>query len=343
MFFYIITPSINQLSQLKRCVASVRDQSDIGGNQSHVRDLKEKGMGATKKQDHTFFVHHHVQDGKSTDGTVEWLRTYQAELRRSQSKSCRKESHLGKEDGSPAYTFSFSSERDEGMYDALNRALDQVVCPCLNDAKREGELVWSSWLNCDEQYFPDTLLRVAHHAMSHPGIQLAYGDSLLVSDDGSIVTVRKNPPLRLAYVLADHLYVQSAGLFFDASLFGNGLRFNSNWKAVGDWDIICHLLRMGIKVSHLPEFVAACAMTGRNLSCQDAGIDELRRARRSVPFLYRLARPLLNGLRHTEKLFRGGYFTQRGLDYQLFVEGQTERKRFHPDRAGVRFRWGTDE
>ncbi len=49
--FSIITPSLNMLSYLKRCCASVADQEDV-----------------------TF--EHIVMDGESTDGTVEWLKQH---------------------------------------------------------------------------------------------------------------------------------------------------------------------------------------------------------------------------------------------------------------------------
>ena len=48
MKFSIITPSLNQLDYLKRCIASVADQRGVE-------------------------VEHIVMDGGSTDGTVEWL------------------------------------------------------------------------------------------------------------------------------------------------------------------------------------------------------------------------------------------------------------------------------
>lgn len=50
MNFWIVTPSFNQLSWLKLCIASIRDQA---------------GPGLT--------VHHHVQDACSKDGTPEYL------------------------------------------------------------------------------------------------------------------------------------------------------------------------------------------------------------------------------------------------------------------------------
>ena len=49
--FFIVTPALNQLARLKRCVASIRDQQ----------------VGPEVE------VEHWIVDGASTDGTVEWL------------------------------------------------------------------------------------------------------------------------------------------------------------------------------------------------------------------------------------------------------------------------------
>ena len=82
MKFYIITPAWNALRWLPCAVRSVRDQACP-----------------------SIEVHHHVQDGGSTDGSREWLETWQREH--------------GNE---PDYRFSFESAPDRGMYDAINRA-----------------------------------------------------------------------------------------------------------------------------------------------------------------------------------------------------------------------------
>ena len=77
---YIVTPTYNSLHWLPRCVRSVASQ--VGGGVQ---------------------IHHHVQDGGSSDGTVEWLRNWS-------------NSHSGQE----GYTITFASGKDAGMYDAIN-------------------------------------------------------------------------------------------------------------------------------------------------------------------------------------------------------------------------------
>ena len=104
MKFYIVTPAYNALQWLQGCVRSVADQ---------VKEGVE--------------VHHHVQDGGSTDGTPSWLKTWQEEHQ-----------------GVSGYTFTFESAKDAGMYDALNMAWEKIP----------SDAGVTAHLNCDEQYLP---------------------------------------------------------------------------------------------------------------------------------------------------------------------------------------------
>ena len=87
MKFSIVTPVMNGMPQIRRCVGSVRGQKEAG-------------------------CEHIIQDGGSSDGTVEWLKT-QPHLR-------------------------VCAEADMGMYDAINRGWSRAA----------GEVL--SWLNADE-------------------------------------------------------------------------------------------------------------------------------------------------------------------------------------------------
>src|SRR5580658_5685732 len=75
-------------------------------------------------------VEHIVQDACSDDGTLDWLLT-------------------------DPRVQAFS-EKDAGMYDAVNRGLRRA----------SGEIL--SYLNCDEQYLPGALRAVETHFESHP-------------------------------------------------------------------------------------------------------------------------------------------------------------------------------
>ncbi len=289
MKFSIITPSLNQLSYLKRCIASVADQKNVT-------------------------VEHIVIDGGSADGSVEFLR------------EC-----AGRQSPADNYHLTFVSEPDKGMYDALNKGIDRSA----------GDI--SAWLNCDEQYLPDTLQRTARFFERHPDADFVCGDVLIISPDGRLLTCRKNPPLRRAYVLADHLYTQSAAMFFRSVIFDAGLRFNTAWKAVGDCDFTVRLLAAGFRAGLIRNYLAVCTMTGENLSRRSAGVDELQAFRRAAPELYRLGRPVLNLLRHSEKFLRGGYRQSVPLEYELYLKDSGVREKITAQKADFRFKWGPHE
>jgi len=252
-------------------------------------------------------VEHLVIDGGSTDGSAGFLRE------------------------SPAGRTAFLSEPDRGMYDAINKGLDRI----------SGDTV--AWLNCDEQYLPDALNKAARFLAEHPSVDFVCGDVLMVGPDGRLLCCRKNPPLRRAYILADHLYVQSAAMFFRRSVFDSGFRFSMEWKAVGDCDFVVRLLEAGFRAARIPDYLAACTMTGDNLSRQQSGVDELQLFRRRAPALYRLGRPVWNLFRYSEKFLNGGYRQAVPFEYSLYLEDSGSRKKISMQQAEFRFKWGPHE
>ena len=68
----------------------------------------------------------------------------------------------------PSYRRIMVSEKDEGMYDAINRGFK----------KAKGSIC--AYLNCDEQYLPGTLKRVAEAFRANPDVDLFFGDALLL-------------------------------------------------------------------------------------------------------------------------------------------------------------------
>ena len=287
MKFTVITPSLNQLAYLRRCIASVADQTDIQ-------------------------VEHVVIDGGSTDGTIAWL----TDIERQSAAN---------------YRLTFISEPDEGMYDALNKGFERA----------SGDVL--AWLNCDEQYLPGALHQVMSFLETHPSADFVYGDALLVDPEGTLLTCRKNPPLRRAYVLADHLYTQSAAMFFRAGIFGAGHRFNAAWKAVGDCDFVIRMLTAGFRPAQIKDYLAVCTMTGLNISRGSSGVNELEKFRQQAPLIFRAGRPVFNTLRYFEKFLRGGYRQATPLEYDLCVDDSNVRKKFVSETASSRFKWGGHE
>ncbi|MFN0014009.1 MAG: glycosyltransferase family 2 protein [Saprospiraceae bacterium] len=88
-----------------------------------------------------------IVDGGSTDGTVDLVRQYAAEMP----------------------NLRWISEKDRGLYDAMNKGLRMAT----------GDFVW--FVNCgDHLHAPDTVEKIA--VLAGPETDVLYGDTLLVDD-----------------------------------------------------------------------------------------------------------------------------------------------------------------
>src|SRR6266446_656854 len=90
---------------------------------------------------------HIVQDAGSDDGTLDWLTT-----------DSRVRALV---------------EKDQGMYDAINRGLRRAG----------GDIL--AWLNCDEQYLPGALETVGAFFAQHPAVDVLFGDIVMVDAQGA--------------------------------------------------------------------------------------------------------------------------------------------------------------
>lgn len=299
MRFSIITPSFNQLDHLKLCTASIFDQA---------RDGIE--------------IEHFIQDGGSEDGTVEWLNQYTENVVQ----------------GLQGHNYFFGSEStpDNGMYDALNKGIDHALRggqeqtsgvradqdleidrhELAADPSRENVI---AWLNCDEQYLPGTLEKVARYFRENSDVDFVYGNALLLNEKGELLTYRKSPPLRKCYVQSDHLYVQSCTMFFRERIFRSGFRFDTQWKSVSDSDFVIRLLNSGFQAGRISEYLAIFFVTGTNLSGSEKGMAELNTWRQTMPVSLRRLALFLRGCRYFEKLLAGAYHEKFPMEYFIYL------------------------
>jgi glycosyltransferase involved in cell wall biosynthesis len=246
MKFWIVTPSYNQLDWLKNAVASVADQA-VGGLE----------------------VHHHVQDGASTDGTADWLRQYDEDVRRQQSEiSSDLRSPIS--DRCPTYTFSYTSERDAGMYHAINQGWD----------KTPPEYDFIAYLNCDEQYLPNGLFSIANEFCSRPDADIVLATNIVVDGDGNYLCHRRAVK---PYLWSAKLWTASSACstFMRRSVyFEHNGGFDTIWSIVGDMVWYVNLLESRLKFAVSSAVTSVFFDDGNNLAMTPKGVEELQEYRR---------------------------------------------------------------
>jgi len=277
MKFSIATPVLNGLPALRACVASVRRQTH--------RELE-----------------HLVQDGGSTDGTVDWLRAQSG--------------------------LDWRSATDAGMYDAINQAW----------ARSAGDVL--SWLNADEQYLPETLATVGAHFEGHPDADAVFGDCILVNPRGAPLAARREIPLRGWYAVNGTLYVQSCTLFVRRRALDKFGGFDTSFRIAGDKEWILRLYRGGARFDHVSRYLALFSLGGANLSRRPEMRTESDRIRaRYGAYRWPPLRLLPRAARWLEKALRGGLGRQR-VSYRR-ANADTGELEEVQGVVGSRWRWPT--
>src|ERR1700682_3756185 len=144
-------------------------------------------------------------------------------------------------------------EPDVGMYDAINRGLRRAT----------GEIC--AYLNCDEQYLPGALGKVAKFFAAHPEVDVLFGDVVLVDKEGTPLSYRRTVLPTLRHVRHAHLNTPTCSTFFRRKVLDRGFYFDTQWKAIGDAIWVERLLNDKIIMATIREPLAVFTFTGKNL------------------------------------------------------------------------------
>ena len=263
--------------------------------------LKRSCASVADQEGPTF--EHIVVDAVSDDGTGDWL------------KSNKRITSI--------------IEKDNGMYDAVNKGWSHA----------RGEVL--SYLNCDEQYLPETLQNVWDYFQAHPDVDVLFGDALLIRPDGSLIAYRKGYQPRWCYILSAHLYVLSCTMFLRRRILDEGFRFDDHLKDIGDHDLVAKILRVGYVVRRMRRYLAAFTMTGSNMSNGENARMERARALEMAPAWVRWLRWPLNLSRFVEKAMSGAYYQRAPLAYAVY-DSFDSSKRTNFQSSDFTFRWVSD-
>jgi len=192
----IVTPSYQQGGFLDRTIYSVVNQQYPG-------------------------LEYIVQDGGSSDQTLEVLRRFDHVLTR------------------------WASEADSGQADAINRGFRET----------SGDVM--AWLNSDDLLLPGSLAYVARFFVEHPEVDVVYGHRLMIDENdeqiGAWVLPRHDD---LVLTLAD--YVPQETLFWRRRIWESvGSSVDTSFAYALDWDLLLRFHEAKAKMVRLPRFIGA--------------------------------------------------------------------------------------
>lgn len=159
-----------------------------------------------------------VQDGGSTDGTVELLRGY-PELR-------------------------YASEPDRGQSDALNRALSRTT----------GDII--GWLNADDVYAPGALMRVEEAFRTQTSVDVVYGDFALIDQRGQRIRWYYVSEWDWRRFISHGCYIFSGATFFRRSVFDRFGMFDESLHYCMDLEFLLRL-GSDVETFHIPEVLGS--------------------------------------------------------------------------------------
>ena len=248
------------------------------------------------------FEHEHiVQDAGSDDGTLDWL---------------QKEPRV-----------RVFVEKDRGMYDAVNRGYRRAT----------GDLL--AYLNCDEQYLPGTLAKVAACFDQHPDVDVVFGDCVVVDGEGGYICERRSltPQLLHTWTASNLAFLTAVTFIRRRVLDTHQLWFNPDYRDAGDQDWAWRLVQNGLKMAVLPEFLSVFTETGTNMNLGANASLERVKFHATAPLWARALKPF--ALVHFRaRRWAAGHYHCTPHDYAIYTQASPQRRQvFHV--AQPTFRW----
>ena len=218
------------------------------------------------------------------------------------------------------------SEKDEGMYDAINRGWEKAT----------GDIL--CWLNCDEQYLPGALAQVAEYFRRHPETEVLFADAFVVNPEGKYLCSRQALVPLLYHSWICHLGTLSCATFFRRDLIKErGFTLDTRWKSVGDADLIVRLLRAGVTMRVLRSYLSVFVDTGENMSLRPVALREMEAIAKEAPTWAQMLRRFWVVLHRVRRMLRGLYRV-KPFSADIFTQARPAQ-RIHLDVTQPTFHW----
>jgi len=167
-----------------------------------------------------------VVDGGSTDSSLEVIRQFESKL---------------------AW---WVSEEDSGQASAINKGFQ----------RSSGEIM--AWVNSDDMVAPGALTCVARYFKANPGVQVVYGNRIVV-DEAGLEIGRWVLPGHSRKILKWADFVPQETLFWRREAWiATGSHIDESFSFAIDWEFLLRLSNSGIRMAHIPAFLGLFRVHG---------------------------------------------------------------------------------
>jgi glycosyltransferase involved in cell wall biosynthesis len=296
MDFSIVTPSFKQLDYLTCCIASVADQEGVKVEHI-VQDAGSPGIEEFAEKTAERLLGRYGGERVSNLQTFELL-------------------HIRTAHG---YNLRIFKEKDEGMYDAINKGM------------KKGMGRVRAYLNCDEQYLQGALKVVQEFLTNRINVEVVLGDVIIVGTDGEAICHRKMVKPGLAHTWTCHFGALTAGIFFREKLLHEGLLFDISYRVASDAEWFVRVLRSGKKIEPLRKTTSTFMESGENLGLSPTAKEERERLDASAPFYFRRLRPVWVLAHRVWRLWSGAHRSE-DVAFEIHLPKESARKAFTAKR-----------
>lgn len=211
-------------------------------------------------------------------------------------------------------------EKDEGMYDAVNRGFRRST----------GEIL--AYLNCDEQYLPGALKAVYDFFEANPDVDVVLPITVVTNPQGEYICHRYS-----LVPWSHHLWVRfnvtTCSMFIRRRVIDDmNLYFDTQWLDLGDSFWIMEAVRRGVRFATLRAFSSAFTETGDNMNFKPNAVREKAIKREMTPTWIKMMRQFII-YHHRLRMLASGAFFQKPFSYSVYTHPDlSQRKTFDVPR-----------
>ncbi len=194
----------------------------------------KKCLASVRQQKGDFTVEHIILDNCSTDTTGKHLADYQYDP--------------------GTVDVKVIVEPDEGQTSAINKGFSLAT----------GDIV--CWLNTDEWYGENTVMKVVNYFLSHPEVDIVFGDCDFVDTSGKLLKRKHEFFYSKSMLIFYGCYIPSCATFLRRKVIDDSVLLNNEFKVTMDFDWYVRLAKAGCQFVHLPSLLASFTWHDSNIS-----------------------------------------------------------------------------